>query len=164
MLCWIFSTDRLDLACNPEPTMQNIQPYLNFNRNCAEAMRFYERVLGGKLDLLTFGATPGCAEMGIGEADKGLIMHACLTDGPMMLMASDTPPGMTFEPMKGFGLALNYPTVEEATRIFNTLAEGGQVKMPLGETFWSELFGMVTDRFGTPWLINGGEMKTLPTS
>jgi PhnB protein len=58
--------------------------------------------------------------------------------------------------MKGFGVALNYPTVAEAKRVFDALADGGQVGMPFEKTFWVEGFGMVTDRYGTPWLINGG--------
>ena len=70
------------------------------------------------------------------------------------------PMGMPADGMKGFSLSLMYPTVEEATRIFEALAEGGQVTMKPGKTFWSEYFGMATDRFGTPWMVNGGQMTS----
>jgi PhnB protein len=72
-----------------------------------------------------------------------------------MLMASDSPTGM-HQPMAGFSIALNYETAAEARRIFDKLAEGGKVMMPIGKTFWAEAFGMFTDRFGTPWMVGGG--------
>ena len=71
-------------------------------------------------------------------------------------MASDVPPGMDAKPMSGFALSLNYPTAAEARRIFDLLADGGSVTMPMQKTFWSEAFGMLTDRFGTPWMVGGG--------
>jgi PhnB protein len=71
-------------------------------------------------------------------------------------MAGDAMQDRPFDGMRGFGLALTYPDVAEARRVFGALAEGGRIDMPLGETFWAAAFGSVTDRFGTPWLVNGG--------
>jgi PhnB protein len=71
-------------------------------------------------------------------------------------MAGDVPPGVPYAGVQGIMLALSYPTADEGRRIFAALAEGGTVTMPPGETFWAESFGMVTDRFGTPWGVNGG--------
>jgi PhnB protein len=138
--------------------MSDLNAYLIFNGNCAEAMRFYERTLGGKLELMmTARESPAADHVPAEFIDQ--IMHARLALDDRHLMASDSM-GMPSGEMKGFSLSLSYPTVEEATRIFEALAEGGQVTMALGKTFWSELFGMVTDRFGTPWMINGGEMTS----
>jgi PhnB protein len=137
-------------------TMPNIHAYLSFNGNCAEAMRFYERTLGGRLDkMLTFGSSPGCEHLPPEAANQ--IMHAALVfDGGGMLMASDTPPNMPYEGMKGISLALSYPTADEGRRVFAALAEGGRITMPIDKTFWAEAFGMVVDRYGTPWMVNGG--------
>lgn len=136
----------------PTPT---IDAYLNFNGNCAEAMLFYEKALGGKIEMMmTFGQSPDPAMCQPGAEDR--ILHASLLVGEQRLLASDMGPGMTYEGMKGFGLAISYPGVDDARRVFDTLATGGTVGMPLGPTFWAEAFGMVTDRFGTSWLVNGG--------
>lgn len=138
--------------------MSPINAYLTFDGNAADAMRFYEKTLGAKLQrIMTMGEVP--ADEGMGPLPPGSehrVMHAALELGDGLLMASDTMPGQPYEGMKGFGLALEYPTVAEARRVFDAFAEGGQVTMPFGKTFWVEAFGMVTDRFGTPWLINGG--------
>ena len=129
--------------------------YLSFDGNCAEAMRFYERVLNGKLKaMITNGETPVAAQMPPGSEHR--IMHALLEfKGGGSLMAGDTCPINPYQGMKGFMLALMYDTVAEADRVFGALAEGGKVTMPLGPTFWAKSFGMVTDRFGTSWGING---------
>ena len=132
------------------------QPYLMFDGTCADAMRFYERVIGGKLEpLLKYSEMPEpCADMPAGSENR--IAHACLVLDGALLMASDTMPGQPYEGMKNFGVALTFPSPEAAGNVFDALAEGGQVTMPLGKTFWAEAFGMVTDRFGTPWMVNGG--------
>jgi PhnB protein len=77
-------------------------------------------------------------------------------------MAGDAPPGMPFDGMKGVMMTLTYPTVAEALRVFATFSDGGTVRMPLGEAFWVECFGMFTDRYGTAWAINGGTPKMGP--
>lgn len=83
-------------------------------------------------------------------------MHAHIVHPDFALMAGDTPPGIPYQGVSGVMLALTYPTAAEGKRVFEALAEGGKVSMPLGETFWADAFGMVTDRFGTPWGVNGG--------
>ena len=140
--------------------MPVLDSYLFFNGNCAEAMRFYEKTLGGKLEkMMTYGDSPE-PEAGP-PGSKGQIMHACLVLDGRMLMASDDPSGGAAKGMSGFALSLNYPTAAEARRVFDALADGGTVMMPMAETFWTEIFGMVTDRFGTPWMVGGGQQKTV---
>jgi len=113
--------------------MEPMEPYLFFDGNCAEAMRFYERTLGGKLEaMLTHAESPAAAQSPPGNANGG---------------------------MKGFFLSLVYGTVDEAKRVFDTLANGGKVNMPMDKTFWVESFGMVVDRFGTPWMVSGGKQN-----
>ncbi len=129
--------------------------YLSYNGECAEAMAFYAQVLGARLEaLITYGQMPGEMPVPPGHADR--VMHAYLVHPDFAIMAGDTPPGVPYAGIQGCMLAITYPTVAEATRVFNALAEGGKVGMPLAETFWADTFGMVTDRFGTPWGINGG--------
>ena len=136
--------------------MPQLSAYLSFDGNCAEAMRFYEKTLGGTMQMMmTVGEAPD-TEQFPPEAKKR-IMHASLAYGQGILMASDSMPGQPYEGMKGFGVALTIETVAEARRVFDAFAEGGHVGMPFEKTFWVEGFGMVTDRFGTPWLINGGK-------
>jgi PhnB protein len=119
-------------------------------------MRFYEKTLGGKIQMMmTMGEAPGAEQFPPGAA--GRIMHAALAYGDGLLMASDSMPGQPYEGMKGFGVALTLGTVAEGQRVFDAFAEGGKVSMPYGKTFWVEAFGMVSDRFGTPWLVNGGK-------
>ena len=136
--------------------------YLSFNGNCAEAMRFYEKTLNGHLKaLMTNGESP-MREHTPKEAHH-LILHAYLElPDNGVLMAGDAWPGTTYEGMKGFMLALNYATVEEATKIFNALADGGNINMPLQPAFWAKSWGVVTDQFGTPWIVNGEMIDYLP--
>ena len=137
--------------------MPMLDSYLFFDGQCAEAMRFYERVTGGKIQaMLKYSESPvptDPAHCGPGSEDR--IMHAHLVIDGRNLMASDTPPGM-FKPMQGFALSLYYDSPEEGKRKFDQLAEGGTVTMPFGPTFWAKGFGMLTDRFGTPWMVNSG--------
>jgi PhnB protein len=118
-------------------------------------MRFYERALDGKLEgMRTHAEGPPGDDLPPGNSER--IMHARLAFDGGVLLASDALVGEPSEPMKGFALSLIYPTVDGARRVFDALAEGGQVTLPLQKVFWSEAFGMLTDRFGTPWMINGG--------
>jgi PhnB protein len=131
--------------------------YLGFDGNCADAMRFYERTLGGKLEaLMKNSESPVADHLPPGTGDR--IMHARLVFDGGVLMAGDTPAGVPYEGMKGFALTLNYPKVDEARRVFQALAEGGKITMPFQKTFWAEEFGMLIDRFGTPWIVNGGTL------
>jgi PhnB protein len=136
-------------------TMLQLNAYLSFDGNCADAMRFYERVLGGKIQMMMTNAQgPMCDPMSPGNGDR--IMHACLVLQQGVLMAGDAMPNRPYEGMKGFSLTLTYPTAAEARPIFEALSEGGQVSMPFAKAFWADGSGMVTDRFGTPWIVNGG--------
>jgi PhnB protein len=138
-----------------------IEAYLNFDGTCAEAMRFYEKALpGAKLEMImSFAESPDPQMSPPPDASpelKNRTLHASLMLGNTRLMASDTMPGQPYEGMKGFGVAISYDAVDDAKKAFDKLANGGTVGMPLSPTFWAESFGMVTDRFGTCWLINGG--------
>ena len=125
--------------------------YLFFDGECKAAFQFYEQCLGGKIDMMTYGDAPMSEEIPSEQRDR--IMHANLTVGGMVLMGSDTPPD-GFKKPQGFSVNLQFDDLVEAERIFQKLAENGTVKMPFQETFWSTRFGMLVDRFGTPWMIN----------
>lgn len=133
--------------------MPQLDTYLTFDGTCAEAMRFYERTLGGKLEtLMTHAESPMADQTPPGSADR--IMHARLVVGDRVIMASDAMIHGPYQGMHGFSLSLVYGTTAEARRVFDALAEGGRVNMPLQKTFWAEGFGMLVDRFGTPWMVN----------
>ena len=129
--------------------------YLAFNGNCADAMRFYERALNGKLEVLMSGAdSPMAADIPKEFADR--ILHARLAlPGGGMLYAGDAPGNIPYEGIKGVSIAVDYASVAEAEKVFAALAAGGQTSMPMQPTFWARRFGMCTDRFGTPWIVNG---------
>ena len=129
--------------------------YLSFDGNCADAMRFYEQALGGKLEVLMSGAeSPIAAQMPKEFAHR--ILHARLAlRGGGMLFGGDCPVGGPYEGIKGVSIAVDYASVEEAERVFASLGEGGRVTMPMQSTFWAKRFGMLEDRFGTPWIVNG---------
>ena len=136
--------------------MSSFEPYLFFNGNCAEAMRFYEQTFGGRLDVIPVAGSP--AEQDMPPGSGNLVMHARLEVDGRGLMASDWMGGTDPYPgMKGVSVSVSYPTAAEARKVFDALAEGGQVHMPFDKTFWSEGFGMVADRFGTNWMVGGGE-------
>ena len=129
-----------------------INPYLNFSGDCEEAFRFYARLLGGKIDAMhSFEGTPA-AEHAPPEWRKK-IMHARLTVDGAVLMGSDAPPDR-YERPQGTSVSLQVADPNDAERIFNGLADNGTVTMPIQETFWALRFGMCTDRFGIPWMVN----------
>ncbi len=129
-----------------------LTPYLNFNGRCEEAFKFYEQCLGGKIvAMIVHAGTPAEQHVPAEWADK--IMHARLHVGDAVLMGSDSPPEYYQEPAGNY-VSLLTKDPAEADRIFQGLAEGGTVIMPIEETFWAVRFGMVKDRFGTPWMIN----------
>ena len=128
-----------------------IDPYLNFDGQCAEAFQLYERVLGGRIDgMMTHGASPMAADVPAAWRDR--ILHARLVVGDQVLMGCDAPPEYYAKP-KGAHITITVKTSSEAERIFLALADKGTVTMPIATTFWSPRFGMLTDRFGTPWMI-----------
>ncbi|HZT87751.1 MAG TPA: VOC family protein [Stellaceae bacterium] len=129
-----------------------VNPYLMFPGHCEEAFKFYEKVLGGKIEaMMTAEGTP--MEQHVAPEQRKKIMHARMTVGGTVLMGSDAPPSQ-HEPMKGFTVTLNIDEPAEADRVFQALSDGAKVTMPIQETFWARRFGMLTDRYGTPWMIN----------
>jgi PhnB protein len=130
----------------------NLNPYLNFEGTCREAMEFYAKILGGKiLTMMTFAEMP--SDQPASPEVRDLVAHARLAIGDEVLMASDAPADR-FEKPQGFYVTLSIKEPAEAERVYNALAEGGTVMMPIGETFWAQKFAMLKDRFGTPWMIN----------
>lgn len=135
--------------------MPQLHAYLSFDGNCAEAMKFYAEVLNAKLEaLMTYAEVPGSADLPAGDTQR--IMHAYLVHPEFALMAGDTMPGAPYQGVNGVMLTLTYATAAEGRRVFDALAAGGKITMPLGETFWADTFGMVVDRYGVPWGVNGG--------
>ena len=136
-----------------EKTMAHLDAYLFFDGTCADAMRFYERVFQGKLELLqTYAESPAASDVAPDRSQR--IMHARLVIDGRALLASDAVSEDPFEGIRGFALSMNYETIEEAQRVFAELGDGGTVQMPLQQTFWARAFGMLVDRFGTPWMVN----------
>jgi len=129
------------------------RPYLAFAGNCREAFNRYQQLFGGELVLLTMGDMPSDAGPPPPGAKADAIMHAALTTGDELLMGADDPSGNFDGTVNGMCVNCSLPDVAEAKRVFDALSEGGQVQMPLGETFFSPAFGMCTDRFGTPWMV-----------
>jgi PhnB protein len=129
-----------------------LNAYLNFNGNCAEAFRFYERCLGGKIEMLmTNGETPMKDQFP--PEQHGRVMHVRMKVGDDVLMGGDCPPGRYSAP-HGMCMSISAPTPADAQRIFNELSADGKIDMPFQKTFWSVGFGMATDRFGIPWMVN----------
>ncbi len=126
-------------------------PYLNFGGNCREAFTRYQEIFGGELALMRMSDMPSDQPVSAEQAD--LVMHAALTFDGHLLMASDDPTG-NFDGVRGMHVNYTVADVAEAERVFAALAEGGEVTMPLAETFWSPKFGMCVDRFGTPWMVD----------
>jgi len=136
--------------------MPMLDSYLFFDGTCKAAMTFYQEVIGGQMvSMLTYADSPDPGHAG--GAGKDRIMHAHLLIDGRNLMASDTPPGQGGTAPAGFSLSLNYPSADEARKVFDALSAGGKVTMPMAKTFWIESFGMTTDRFGIPWMVGGGQ-------
>lgn len=128
-----------------------LHTYLNYGGNCEQAFRFYEQHLGAKIVfMMKHGESPDTSSVPPEMKDK--ILYANLTLGETQLMASDVP-ASNFQPMRSVYLSLSVDTSAEADRIYNLLAEGGQIFMPISETFFAFRFGMLRDQFGTSWMI-----------
>ena len=129
---------------------------LSFPGNCREAFEFYARVLGGEITAaMPYGDGP--PEMPVPAGIRDWLMHCWLQVGDQALMGSDMHPDYTSDmhkPKDGFDVTLHTDSVEEGRRLFEGLSEGGEVRMPFAESFWSPGFGGFTDRFGVPWMIN----------
>ncbi len=129
-----------------------LNPYLFFDSNCEAAFKFYEQTLGGKIELMLRNAD-GPPEMESAPERKQKIMHARMSIGGDVLMASDAPPDHFHKP-QGFAVSLTVDDPAEAERKFTALCAGGSVNMPFGKTFFSRGFGMGIDQFGIPWMVN----------
>jgi PhnB protein len=128
-----------------------LNAYLNFNGDCGAAFKFYEKCLGGTLQMQTHGESPMADQVPPGWRDR--ILHARLVVGDAVLMGSDAPPE-SYQKPQGIYVALGIEKPEDAERLFSALAERGTVQMPIQKTFWSVRFGMFVDRFGIPWMVN----------
>ena len=129
-----------------------VNPYLFFNGNCEAALKFYQKVLGAKIEaMLPYASGP--ADMPVPPEWKDRILHASILIDGEVIMASDASPGDFHQP-QGFAVALQVDDPADAERRFKALAEGGTVKMAFGKTFFSRGFGMCVDQFGTPWMVN----------
>jgi PhnB protein len=135
-----------------ERPMPSAIPHLHFKGNCSEAFRFYAATFGGKIVFsVTYGETPDAGKTP--PEARSQIAHARLDLGDQFLLGCDVT-GDHYERPQGFNLMANADEPADAERLFRTLAEGGTVTMPVQETFWARRFGMCTDRFGTPWMVN----------
>jgi PhnB protein len=130
-----------------------LNPYISFNGNARQAMEFYKSVLGGTLSLSTFGEF-GAKDAP--EADK--IMHGMLeSDSGFTLMGADMPPGMEHNPGNNMTVSLSGDDDEELRGYWDKLSDGGAVSVPLEKQMWGDVFGMCTDQFGIPWMVNIGQ-------
>lgn len=129
--------------------------HVNFNGQCEEAFKFYEKVLNGKVTfLMTYEGTPAADQVPPERRKK--VIHATLTVDGARLQGWDAPPDRYQKP-QGFSVALNVKEPGEAEKVFKTLSEKGSISMPMQETFWAQRFGMLTHRFGIPWMVNCGK-------
>lgn len=131
----------------------DFRPYLAFAGNCRDAFTRYQQIFGGELVLLTMADTPADAGPPPPGAKMDAIMHAALTSDNALLMGADDPMGGFDGHVRGMCVNCSVAETGEAKRIFDALAEGGEVQMPIGQTFFSPAFGMCVDRFGTPWMV-----------
>lgn len=130
----------------------HLNPYLLFNGDCSEALKFYEEKLGAKTEAkMTFAGSPAAEGMPPEWGDK--VLHGAIAIGDTKVFVSDAPPGH-YETPTGISLSISLNDKAKGEEIFNALAEGGKTTMPFQQTFWAAGFGMCTDRFGIPWMVN----------
>lgn len=130
--------------------MKELTTYLTFDGNCRDAMEFYKKCLDAQLYLMPFSEAPG----EVPEGAKDRIIHAKLTKGAAVLMASDTMPGMPFQQGNNFSVSVSCESLQEIERLFTAIGVNGKVTMQLQDTFWGARFGMLTDQFGIHWMFN----------
>ena len=132
--------------------MTTLNPYISFRDNAREALEFYQDVLGGDLQVMTFGDMPGMVE---DEAEKALVMHGMLTttDG-LVLMGADTPAHMDYQTPQGVSVSLSGDDLAALRTIWDGLADGATVTAPFEPAPWGDVFGMLVDRFGISWMVN----------
>jgi len=129
-----------------------LNPYLNFKGHCEEAFKSYEKSLKGNIEFLMRNGESPMADKTPPD-QKNNVLQATLRFGDQVIMGADAPPEY-YEKPQGFSISITVKEVQEAERIFNELSAGGSVRMPLQKTFWAQRFGMFTDRFDIPWMIN----------
>jgi PhnB protein len=142
-----------------ESAMHACCPYLYFDGQADEAMHAYQRALGGELRIVRYADAPadaGGPPPGCEPSSDQRVMHAMLQFDGGMLMASDTPNSTMAEPMRGMSVNLTLASADHARRVFDALAPQAEIRMPFGATFWADGFGVLVDRFGTPWMVGGG--------
>ena len=128
-----------------------LHTYLNYGGNCEDAFRFYAQHLGGTITMLMrHGEQPGAPV--VAPEWKHAVLHARMTIGGTELMGADIPPDR-FQPMRSAYLSLTLGSADEAERIYELLCDGGQIFMPMAETFYAHHFAMLRDRFGTSWML-----------
>lgn len=131
----------------------NMHPYLTFDGDCEAAFAFYEKVFEAKVgEIHRFSDTPAGSQ--VAPEFRNRIMHMNMEINGQVLMGSDAMPGHPYAGKSGFSLSISVDDVAHAERLFKDLSEGATITMPLEPTFWAARFGMLTDRFGTPWMIN----------
>jgi len=129
-----------------------ISPYLLFDGQCEAAFTLYAQTLGGTITFKqTHGESPTASQ--VAPEWQGKIMHITLSAGDNVIMGSDAPPDHYQKP-QGVQVSIGVNDAAEGERIFKALADGGSVTLPFQKTFWSSGFGMLVDRFGTPWMVN----------
>ncbi len=134
-----------------------LNPYLNFNGQCQAAFKFYEQVLGGKITfMMTYGESPAKEYVTPDSYDR--IIHITLAVGDAVLLGADAPPDR-FQQPQGIHVSIQLSDAVEGERIFQALSENGTVHMPFQPTFWAAGFGMCVDQFGTPWMVNCGQVE-----
>jgi PhnB protein len=132
--------------------IKKLNPYLQFDGRAEEALKLYERALGGKIEsLLRFGEVEGPQ---VPASHKGRVMHSVLAIGGERIMVSDTPPSLPVPTGSGVSVMLDIDDPADLAHKFEALSTGGKITMPLHETFWGAKFGMLTDAFGVRWLFN----------
>jgi PhnB protein len=136
--------------------MDAIIPYLNFNGNAKEALSFYEKALNGKV---AYSQTFADANMAKDDSMKDKVLHAVFEAGELKFMVSDCPPGVSVSSGDQISLSLNFHDSDSIEKTFAVLSEGGNVTMPLQDTFWGARFGMTKDKFGVHWMFNWDKPK-----
>jgi len=135
--------------------MKAIHPYLNFDDNTRDAMTFYHKALGGDLQMQTFAEAKVPGPPGA----ENRVIHARIVNGPVILMASDSPPGMSVIAGNNYHINIDCDDKAEVDRLMKALGEGGTVKMPAQDMFWGAYFGMLTDKFGVNWMFNAEQRQ-----
>ncbi len=128
-------------------------PYLTLNGNCEEAVKFYQKVLGGETSIMRYGDAPPDPSFPVPDSMKNLVMHAQLKNGEHVIYLSDAMPNAPVTAGNNISFVLEFATKEETAAMFKALSEGGKIEADLQETFFSPLYGRFTDKFGIAWQL-----------